>query len=86
VGGEEHQVHKNKAASRQALPQAARKKHFMPLDMGRSQTPNAVIHNTTTTTSSQKLKSKQNENNSWKSLLPQGSIATQVALDQPPHE
>jgi hypothetical protein len=52
VGGEECQVHKNKAASRQTSPQAARKKRFMPLDLGRYQTPNVVIHNTTTITNS----------------------------------
>jgi hypothetical protein len=56
VGGEEHQVHKNKAASHQASPQVARKKCFMLLDLGHSQTPNAVIHNTTTNANSQELK------------------------------
>jgi hypothetical protein len=55
VEGDEHQVHKNKAASHQASPQTTRKTHFTLLDLGRSQTPNAVIHNTTTTTSSQGL-------------------------------
>jgi hypothetical protein len=35
VGGEERQVHKNKVANRHTLLQAARKKHFKPLDLGR---------------------------------------------------
>jgi hypothetical protein len=81
VGGQERQVHKNKAANRQASPQVAHKKYFMPLDLGRSQTPNAVIHNTTTTTSSQELEWEQNEDSSRRSLLPQGSIGIQAALD-----
>jgi hypothetical protein len=63
VGGEEHQVHKNKAASGQAFPQAAWKKRFTLLDLGRSQIPNAIIHNTTTTTSLQELEWEQNEDN-----------------------
>jgi len=50
VEGEESQVHKKKAASRQTSPQAARKKRFTPLDLGRFQTPNVAIHNTTTIT------------------------------------
>jgi hypothetical protein len=36
VEGEEGQVHKNKAANRQTLPQTARKKRFTPLDLGHS--------------------------------------------------
>jgi hypothetical protein len=36
----------------------------MLLDLGHSQTPNAVIHNTTTNANSQELEWKQNENNS----------------------
>jgi hypothetical protein len=86
VGGKECQVHKNKAASRQTSPQAARKKRFTPLDLGCSQTPNVVIHNTTTITNSQELEWEQNEDSSRRNLLPQGSIGTQAALDQPPHE
>jgi hypothetical protein len=70
MGGEERQVDKNKAASRQASPQAARKKRFMLLDLGCFQTPNAVIHNTTTTTNSQELEWEQNKNSSRRSLLP----------------
>jgi hypothetical protein len=85
VGGEERPVHKNKAANCQASPQVVRKKCFMLLDLGRFQTPNTIIH-TTITTSSQELEWERNENNSRKSLLPQGSIGTQAALDQPPHE
>jgi len=81
VEGEEGQVHKNKAASRQTSPQGARKKHFTPLDLGRSQTPNVAIHNTTTITNSQDLEWERNEDNSRRSLLPQGSIGTQAALD-----
>jgi hypothetical protein len=81
VGGEERQVHKNKADSCQASPQAAQKKHFTPLDLGRFQTPNVVIHNTTTTTNSQELEWERNENNSRRSLLPQGSIGTQATLN-----
>jgi len=84
-GREECQIHKNKATSHQASPQAAWKKRFT-LDLGRSQTSNVVIHNTTTTSSSQELEWERNENSSRKSLLPQGSIGTQATLDQPPHE
>ncbi len=50
VGGEECQIHKNMVASGQASPQAARKKRFTSLDLGCFQTPNVVIHNTTTIT------------------------------------
>jgi hypothetical protein len=70
VGGEEHQVHKNKVVSRQASPLATQKKHFTPLDLGCFQTPNVVIYNTTTTTSSQQLEWERNEDSSWRSLLP----------------
>jgi hypothetical protein len=83
VETEERQVHKNKAANRQTSPQAAWKKRFMPLDLGRFQTRNAVIHNTTR---SQKFEWKRNEDSSKGSLLPHGSIGIQAALDQPPHE
>jgi hypothetical protein len=86
VGGEECQVHKNKVASCQTSPQAPRKKRFTPLDLGRSQTFNVAIHNTTTITNSQELEWELNEDSSQRSLLPQGSIGTQAALDQPPHE
>jgi hypothetical protein len=86
AGGEECYVHKNKAASRQTSPQAPRKKRFTPLDLGRSQTFNVAIHNTTTITNSQELELELNEDSSQRSLLPQGSIGTQTALDQPPHE
>jgi hypothetical protein len=47
AGEAECQVHKTKVVSRQTSPQAARKKRFIPLDLGHSQTPNVVIHNTT---------------------------------------
>jgi hypothetical protein len=86
VGGEECQVHQNKSASRQTSPQALWKKRFTPLDLGRSQTFNVAIHNTTTITNSQELELELNEDSSRKNLLPQGSIGTQAALDQPPHE
>ncbi len=86
AGGEECQVHKNKAASRQTSLQASRKKRFTPLDLGCSQTFNVAIHNTTTITNSQELELEPNEDSSQRSLLPQGSIGTQAALDQPPHE
>jgi len=86
LGGEECQIHKNKATNRQALPQVARKKHFTLLDLGHSQTSNAVIHNTTTTTNSQELEWEQNKDSSRRSLLPHGLIGIQAALDQPPHE
>jgi hypothetical protein len=86
VGGEECQVHKNKAANRQTSPQAPWKKHFTPLDLGHSQTFNVAIHNTTVITNSQELEWELNEDSSQRSLLPQGSIGIQVALDQPLHE
>jgi hypothetical protein len=61
AGGE---VHENKAASRQTSPQAPRKKRFTPLDLGRSQTFNVAIHNTTTITNSQELELELNEDSS----------------------
>jgi hypothetical protein len=64
VGGEDCQVHKNKAASCQTSPQAPRKKRFTPLDLGHSQTFNVAIHNTTTITNSQELELELNEDNS----------------------
>jgi hypothetical protein len=48
MGKEERQVHKNKVANRQTLPQVIQKKRFTLLDLERFQTPNAIIHNTTT--------------------------------------
>jgi hypothetical protein len=86
MGGEQHQVHKNKTTSRQAFPQAVRKKCFTLLDLGHFQTPNVVIHNTTTTTSSQELEWEQNKDNSQRSLLSQGLIGIQATSDQPLHE
>jgi hypothetical protein len=81
VGGEEHQVHKNKAANHQASPQAAWKKRFTLLTLGRSQTPNVVVHNTTITTNSQKLEWERNKDSFRRNLLPQRSIGTQAALN-----
>jgi hypothetical protein len=86
VGGEERQVHKNKVASCQASPQTAWKKRFTPLDLGHSQTPNAVIHNTTSITNLEEFEWEWNKDCSRRSFLPQGSISTQTTLDQPPHE
>jgi hypothetical protein len=86
AGEAECQVHKTKVVNRQTSPQAARKKRFITLDLGHSQTPNVVIHNTTTITNSQKLKWERNKDSSQRSLLPQGSIGIQAAPNQPSHE
>ncbi len=86
AGEAECQVHKPKVVSRQTSPQASQKKRFIPLDLGHSQTPNVVIHNTTTITNSQELEWERNEDSSQRSLLPQGSIGIQAVPDQPSHE
>jgi hypothetical protein len=69
VGGEECQVHKNKATNCQTSPQAALKKCFTSLDLGRSQTPNVVIYNITTITNLQELEWERNEDSSRRSFL-----------------
>jgi len=82
--GGDRQSHKNMTSNAMASPQAARKKHFTPLDLERSQAPNAVTSNTTPL--AQKYETDQSKDNIGKKILTHGSIGNSATLKPPSNE